>query len=197
MLNWRRVRAIAQNMNPEPVLDAAWHEQWAAYYTDLVRRCEPLIAEEMGRALPQPVQNIAAFSRAEWVAANIVNFEQLFAPLERLHQDSSNTRDLGTLLMTDLNQVVLSSELGVLLGYFARRVLGQYDMSLLGREPLAAGRLYFVERRILPVCSKNAAWMPTISASGSPCTRPPTPSSSRRTRGCASISIACSKNTST
>jgi coenzyme F420 biosynthesis associated uncharacterized protein len=151
MLNWRRVRTIAQNMNPEPVLDAAWHEHWAAYYTDLVRRCEPLIAEEMGRALPQPVQNIAAFSRAEWVAANIVNFEQLFAPLERLHQDSSNTRDLGTLLMTDLNQVVLSSELGVLLGYFARRVLGQYDMSLLGREPLAVGRLYFVEPNIAGV----------------------------------------------
>lgn len=151
MINWRRVGTLARSMNPEPALDAAWHAQWQTYYTALVRRCEPLIAEEMGRALPQPVQNIAAFSRAEWVDANIRNFEQLFAPLERLHQDGSNVNDLGTLLMTDLNQVVLSGELGVLLGYLARRVLGQYDLSLLGREPISVGRLYFVEPNITGV----------------------------------------------
>ncbi|HUS15968.1 MAG TPA: zinc-dependent metalloprotease [Chloroflexia bacterium] len=151
MLNWRRVRSLAVAMNPEPVLDANWHAEWGAYYTNLVRRCEPLIAEEMGRQLPQPVQNIAAFSRAEWVDANIVSFEKLFAPLERLHQDSSSTKDLGTLLMTDVNQAVLSGELGVLMGYLARRVLGQYDLSLLGREPLTVGRLYMVEPNIAGV----------------------------------------------
>ncbi|MGI8587264.1 MAG: zinc-dependent metalloprotease [Chloroflexia bacterium] len=151
MINWRRVRGLAVTMNPEAELDAAWHAEWAEYYTALVRRCEPLIASEMGRELPQPVQNIAAFSRAEWVDANIVNFETLFAPLEYIHQAGSSTHDLGTLLLTDMNQMVVSGELGVLLGYLARRVLGQYDLSLLGREPLSAGRLYFVEPNIAGV----------------------------------------------
>ena len=40
---------------------------------------------------------------------------------------------------------MLSGQLGVLLGYLARRVLGQYDLSLLGREPVTEGRLYFVQ----------------------------------------------------
>jgi coenzyme F420 biosynthesis associated uncharacterized protein len=151
MINWRRVRTLATSMNPEPALDAAWHARWETYYTALVRRCEPLIAETMGRSLPQPVQNIAAFSRAEWVDANILSFEKLFAPLEHLHQTGSNVNDIGTLLMTDLNQTVLSSELGILLGYLARRVLGQYDLSLLGREPISVGRLYFVEPNITGV----------------------------------------------
>ncbi len=151
MINWARVRRLAQTMNPEPALDAEWHARWEAYYTAQVRRCEPLIAAEMGRQLPRPVQNIAAFTRGEWVGANIQSFEVLFAPLERLHQAGSNVNDLGTLLMTDLNQIVLSSELGLLLGYLARRVLGQYDLSLLGREPIAAGRLYFVEPNIAGV----------------------------------------------
>jgi coenzyme F420 biosynthesis associated uncharacterized protein len=151
MLNWRRVRSIALSMNPEPALDASWHAEWDRYYTGLVRRCEPLIAAEMGRELPEPVQNIATFSRAEWVDANIGSFQKLFAPLERMHQDSSNVKDLGTLLMTDLNQTVLSGELGVLLGYLARRVLGQYDLSLLGREPISVGRLYMVEPNIAGV----------------------------------------------
>jgi coenzyme F420 biosynthesis associated uncharacterized protein len=44
---------------------------------------------------------------------------------------------------------VLSAELGFLLGYLARRVLGQYDLALLGREPLeTSGKLYFVQPNI-------------------------------------------------
>jgi coenzyme F420 biosynthesis associated uncharacterized protein len=43
---------------------------------------------------------------------------------------------------------LVSTELGVLLGYLARRVLGQYDLALLGREPVTAGKLFFVEPNI-------------------------------------------------
>src|SRR5690349_20961182 len=86
MINWARARRIAVQMNPEEGATAEWHASWASYYTDLVRRCEPLIAQEIGRDLPQPVQEIAAFSRAEWVDANIRNFQLLFAPLEDLHR---------------------------------------------------------------------------------------------------------------
>jgi len=38
--------------------------------------------------------------------------------------------------------------MGLLLGSLARRVLGQYDVALLGREPLLSGKLYFVEENI-------------------------------------------------
>jgi coenzyme F420 biosynthesis associated uncharacterized protein len=47
-----------------------------------------------------------------------------------------------------MSRLALSSQIGVLLGYLARRVLGQYDISLLGGEPLDAGKLYFVEPNI-------------------------------------------------
>jgi coenzyme F420 biosynthesis associated uncharacterized protein len=47
-----------------------------------------------------------------------------------------------------MGQVMLSGQMGILLGYLARRVLGQYDLSLLGREPVTEGRLYFVEPNI-------------------------------------------------
>jgi coenzyme F420 biosynthesis associated uncharacterized protein len=47
-----------------------------------------------------------------------------------------------------MGQVMLSAQMGILLGYLARRVLGQYDLSLLGREPVTEGRLYFVEPNI-------------------------------------------------
>jgi coenzyme F420 biosynthesis associated uncharacterized protein len=38
--------------------------------------------------------------------------------------------------------------MGALLGYLARRVLGQYDLSLLSPDPAARGALYFVEPNI-------------------------------------------------
>src|SRR5690606_17434014 len=48
-----------------------------------------------------------------------------------------------------VNQVAVSYEVGLLLGYMARRVLGQYDLALLGREPVASnGKLYYVEPNI-------------------------------------------------
>src|SRR4051812_33738015 len=87
LINWDRVRRIAEQMNPETGATDTWHSSWAAYYTELVRRCEPLIAEEIGQDLPAPVQDIAAFSRAEWVDANIRNFQMLFEPLEDLHRN--------------------------------------------------------------------------------------------------------------
>jgi coenzyme F420 biosynthesis associated uncharacterized protein len=46
---------------------------------------------------------------------------------------------------------MLSSQVGVLVGYMSRRVLGQYDIALLGEEPITAGKLYFVEPNLRQV----------------------------------------------
>jgi coenzyme F420 biosynthesis associated uncharacterized protein len=47
--------------------------------------------------------------------------------------------------------MMLGSQVGVLAGYLARRVLGQYDIALLGEEPPSAGKLYFVEPNLRQV----------------------------------------------
>ena len=85
----------------------------------------------------------------DWVNANIDAFERMFAPLEGLNLlgDAANRSIAGQMFGT-LNQKVLSAEVGLLLGYLARKVLGQYDLTLLGREPMAPGRLYYVEPNI-------------------------------------------------
>lgn len=50
--------------------------------------------------------------------------------------------------MSQISRAALSGQVGLLLGYLGRKVLGQYDISLLGKEPLEAGKLYFVEPNI-------------------------------------------------
>ena len=61
------------------------------------------------------------------------------------------TNSLGTAIVGNISQTMLSGQLGILMGYLARRVLGQYDLALLGKETVSAGKLYFVEPNIAAV----------------------------------------------
>ena len=154
LIDWERVRRMAHNIVQEPPVAEGWHDQWETYYRGMVARTYPLITSEMGRALPAPVDKIDAFSRSEWIDANIANFQKLFDPIEDIYRRVQTSTSLGTMLMGELSQALLSTQMGVLLGYLARRVLGQYDLSLLGKEPVSAGRLYFVEPNIAGVQSE-------------------------------------------
>lgn len=151
LIDWGRVRSVAGQIVKEGPAEAGWHETWEEYYARMVDRCYPIITAEMGRDLPSPVDHIEAFTRTEWIDANIANFKELFDHVEELYRRVQPGNGLGTALMSGVSQVVLSSQLGVLMGYLARRVLGQYDLALLGKEPVSAGKLYFVEPNIAGV----------------------------------------------
>jgi coenzyme F420 biosynthesis associated uncharacterized protein len=86
--------------------------------------------------------------RAEWIQANVNSFKQMFRPLEEVYVETLAKSGTGFPGMTRISRTMLSSQVGVLLGFLARKVLGQYDISLLGHEPLEAGKLYFVEPNI-------------------------------------------------
>ncbi len=148
LLDWQRVRSIARQIIKEEPAAPGWHEAWEEYYRDMVARCYPVITEEIGRELPVPLDRIQAFTRAEWIDANIENFGQLFEHIEAIYRRVQPPNSMSTVIMGEVSQTVLSSQLGILLGYLARRVLGQYDLSLLGKEPVTTGRLYFVEPNI-------------------------------------------------
>lgn len=148
LMDWDKVRRIAHQIVREDEPAPGWHAQWESYYRDLVERCYPVITEEMGRDLPVPVDQIDAFTRNQWIDANISNFQKLFEPIEGIYRKSQGPNNFGTMVMGEMSQAFLSGQLGILMGYLARRVLGQYDLSLLGKEPVTAGRLYFVEPNI-------------------------------------------------
>ena len=151
LINWAQVRTIATGMNRGDGLGAAERARLAAEYRGLVERCLGPIAEYTGSRLSRPFDAVLAFDRAEWVDANIAGFEQLFGPLEGLNPLSDQQPRVANVLWGNVNQTVLSGEVGLLLGYLARRVLGQYDLALLGKEPLTEGKLYFVEPNIRQV----------------------------------------------
>lgn len=147
LINWERARTIALGMNraDDPTTFPA---SVAQEYRDLVAQCVPLIAEYTGATLPNALEHVFVFNRADWIEANIRAFQDLFAPLEGLNTARHLKSPSAVALVSGMNQTVLSAEVGLLLGYLARRVLGQYDLALLGKEPVGSGKLYYVEPNI-------------------------------------------------
>jgi len=149
LIDWRTARDIAVTMSRDEVLSIAERRKLDTEYRALVASCVPIVSEYTGDLLPDAPERTFAFDRVDWVNANIDGFERMFAPLEGLNLlgEAANRSIAGQMFGT-LNQKVLSAEVGLLLGYLARKVLGQYDLTLLGREPLGPGRLYYVEPNI-------------------------------------------------
>jgi coenzyme F420 biosynthesis associated uncharacterized protein len=72
-------------------------------------------------------------SRGEWVATNLTGLQRLLEPVaNRLLTDKNRS---------ELRRKGLGVQIGILLGYVSRRVLGQYDVFL---PPDDEGLLYFV-----------------------------------------------------
>lgn len=154
MIDWERAREIALGMNKGEALTAAERQRLDRYYGELVVRCIPIVSEYTGTELPEEGERTYAFDRVDWVNANLEGFKRMFAPIEALEASKEARNSLGK-LWNGINQSILSYEVGLLLGYMARRVLGQYDLALLGREPVTStGKLYYVEPNIKGVEAK-------------------------------------------
>ncbi len=155
VIDWERARTVAIRMNARSRLSASERVTLTRYYRSLVERAVPLIADYTGETPRSPAEHVYAFDRIDWIDANLEGFAEVLRPLETLPDlPRQPALRLGLLVWGRLSQAVATTEVGLLLGYLARRVLGQYDLVLLGREPLAAGRLYFVE--------PNVAWLERV-----------------------------------
>lgn len=147
LIDWDQARGIAINMNRGQALTAPERERLDAYYRDLGDRCAPLVQDFTGVSLPRPLDQTFAFDRVDWINANLDAFKIMFAPIEALNSEHNNS-SFAARLWGGVNRNIVSAEVGLMLGYLARRVLGQYDLALLGREPVASGKLYYVEPNI-------------------------------------------------
>jgi coenzyme F420 biosynthesis associated uncharacterized protein len=80
--------------------------------------------------------------RAEWARVNLSSFRDMSAGVENAMAARMRESGKGSGLSRTLAGAATGAELGFAIGYLAQRVIGQYDVSLLGpaREP----RLLFV-----------------------------------------------------
>ena len=135
---------------------------------EAVPRSEQLVAEFSGIPAPAPVQ-WGMIDRVSWVDVNIKGMTQLLGPI---HEKIGKRLDQQPLPARLLQTTAVSAEVGLLLGYISKRVLGQYDLLVaeqpattrFGKTPTPS--LYFVgpnmvetERRFGFIPEEFALWV--------------------------------------
>jgi coenzyme F420 biosynthesis associated uncharacterized protein len=113
---------------------------------------EVRVARYTGLTPTRPLPAPEGITRAEWVRANVSSMRCLLDPVleragERLRQapnGAAPSRALAPAVSLGVSLVV-TTEVGVVLGFLAQRVLGQYELVLLDERPEAhPPRLLFV-----------------------------------------------------
>lgn len=150
LIDWDSVREIAHRRLGEAgaPIPAAQRAEAEAFYRATLHRIEPIVAAQIGGQLPVALETPAVVDRTEWVDLNLATFRTLFERIERLLMEAQHGPDTaGRAMSRWVNRAVGNQQLGFMLAFLGRRVLGQYDISLLAAGPVR-GRLHFVEPNI-------------------------------------------------
>jgi coenzyme F420 biosynthesis associated uncharacterized protein len=147
LIDWNLATSVAiRAAGRTPTLHPGARAQLQAHYEAMLRDIERPIAAYVGNDLSLANTAVEVLDRAGWIRANMVNFRYLLQPVEDFYTENMGRSRLGTpQAFQSAARMMLSSQVGILVGYLARRVLGQYDIALLSEQPATAGKLYFVE----------------------------------------------------
>lgn len=149
LVDWPRVEEQALRMvRNSPGGEIANRQEWNRRYRQMVLDSTEVITQYTGMRLRQPLDAVYVFDRQDWIRANLDGFRRLFDRVEEIQSQLRQSPTLAAVMLGEVNRTVMSLQMGVLVGYLARRVLGQYDLSLLGKEAVTTGNLYFVEPNI-------------------------------------------------
>ncbi len=110
-------------------------------FAELVPYGESLIVEFTGMASDGLRSRPWVMSRGEWLDQNLQGLQRLMEPLAARILGERPSR-------SELRRKALGAQVGALLGYISRKVLGQYDVFL---PPDDEGLLYFVGSNVVEV----------------------------------------------
>ena len=137
MVDWGLARQIASLAAGRGTEEAAPFDVVA-----LATEMEPVVAGYTGLALATPTPPAEVVTRAEWASANLDSLSHILDPVAaRLDDRLSFAGPLAAALRVGAS-ATLAAEIGLVMGYMSTRVLGQYDVSLLGAD--TDPRLLFV-----------------------------------------------------
>lgn len=129
-------------------LSAAERAELETQYRDRLQQVAGPLRAYTGGQRDLTGGRVAVLDRQDWVLANIPGLRRLLGPVEAAFAQREASSAFLPLQTEAVARGVLSGELGLLLGYLSRHVLGQYDIALLGGEAPEPGALYFVEPNI-------------------------------------------------
>lgn len=122
-IDWSLAGRIARRVaGRDPLSRSYLSASLASDFAAVSAEAEALVADFTGLRSTTPARALV-LDRAGWVDANVVSMRNLLAPLtERVGERIAKSP------FAPVGRTVTATELGVLLGWFSQRVLGQYDL---------------------------------------------------------------------
>jgi coenzyme F420 biosynthesis associated uncharacterized protein len=123
-------------------------------FAEVSALAEALVGEFTGLRSATPARAMV-LDRAGWIDANVASMRNLLAPLtERVGERLARSP------FAPIGRTVTATELGVLLGWFSQRVLGQYDLLVPGDDGESVDdAVYYVGANVLAL-EKRFAFRP-------------------------------------
>ena len=155
-VDWALAARIAKRVaGQEPLAESYLYHSLEPDFAEATVRAEELVALETGlRSLDGPARG-RVIDRGDWIDANIRSFQRLLRPLTE-----SLTEKLADGPMSKASERLGAVQLGSILGWMSRRVLGQYDLLLTEDEdPQDQDLVYYVGPNVLAL-EKRFAFPP-------------------------------------
>ncbi|MBU4302383.1 MAG: zinc-dependent metalloprotease [Actinobacteria bacterium] len=153
LIGWEHVREIAvatlelQQDTPEPIAP-----EMIEQYQVMLEAAGRQVAGYTGLELSGLPETVMVFRQEDWIDANIVSFRFLFDPITEKYVKVIEEAEQGQFDPAPnpkgqrIARAMLTVQVGIIMGYLARNVLGQFDLSL--PEPDEGGKLYVVETNV-------------------------------------------------
>lgn len=136
-VDWDTARSTSKRFSGEYPLADTYHERrFQLQAPDLVARASLLVAESTGLEIPgQP--EVGVISRQDWADTNTKSFARMLQPIEdaivaERRNDIAGTRraDSEGDASPTLAGKAMGLQIGAVLGFMSKRVLGQYELVL-------------------------------------------------------------------
>jgi coenzyme F420 biosynthesis associated uncharacterized protein len=146
--------AAARVLNAPGALSRRELELADPIYGAAMARIVPALSQALDADLPGIVERSGVVDRGTWVHTNVDTFRALMDKVEgdllaQMVPPGSGVFKAGAVIAS---RAVTTRQLGYLLGFLGKRVLGQYDIALLSAET-TPGRLMFVDENIRQVAA--------------------------------------------
>ena len=152
-IDWELAEKVARRVaGKEHLADSYLAGSLRDDFVVITAEAEDLVAEHTGLR-PPGAARAAVVDRGAWIAANVSSMQRMLEPL---------TSRIGARMaaspIAPIGRTVAGTETGVLLGYLAQRVLGQYDL-LVPDDADGSDAVYYVGGNVLGL-EKRFAFRP-------------------------------------
>lgn len=140
-VDWRLAERVAIRVAGDDPLSRSYHAtSLVADVAELTPLAEELVAGVTGlRSVNGPATAVVV-DRAGWIRANIEAFQRLLGP----HLERWTHKVGGGGIGRSATRVAAGAELGTVLGWMSKRVLGQYDLLMADPQGASAGDTVFL-----------------------------------------------------